>query len=154
MGEDYRRRRLLDLKCAGFCAGGRKPHKVLPTSLDSFNNIPHPTTHELDCAGLQAQVHLAVACRWTLDQPGVYERMNNAMETRSWNYTLSVGPGGVSKVAAVATQAMLVTAYTANLSVILSSGSRLLLPIESTFEGISTSTVVRDHTCRACGCSC
>ena len=60
---------------------------------------------------------------------------------------MNVQPGGISRVAATAVDSFLTTSFSGNLNVTLDSGTVLTIPVTGTYEGESTSPVVRPvHT--------
>ena len=82
-------------------------------------------------------------CSWSLGTSGNHSRDENNATALSWNYTINVQPGGISRVAVTAVQSSISTAYTGTLNLTLDSQYVLAIPVEGDFEGESTSPVVR-----------
>lgn len=80
---------------------------------------------------------------WSLSSESFHNRSEALSTPRVWNYSVNVGPGGISRAVAQALQGSITATFTANLSVTLVSGGKLTLPVSGVFEGLSTSPVVR-----------
>ena len=87
--------------------------------------------------------------RWSLISVGMHNRSESPTSTNSWSYTVTVAAGAVSVATATSVEAYISTSYTANLSVALTSGQALSLPVMGSFEGQTTSPAVR-----SCALSC
>jgi len=82
--------------------------------------------------------------RWSLGGSTGHKRSDTIDVKSTWNYTVNVAEGGVSKVSATAVQSYLATTYTATLDVTLDSGTLLSIPVTGIYEGENTSPVVRN----------
>ena len=82
-------------------------------------------------------------CRWQLGSSGLHSRNESQQIQEAWNYTLTVGPQGVSQILATAAQGNITATYMASLNVTLSSGAVISVPVSGIYQGLSVSPVVR-----------
>ena len=81
--------------------------------------------------------------RWSLGEVSLHNRTQDSTVRRNWNYTVTVGPGGISQATATVLEAYVEATYTANLTVSLTTGSSVTVPVQGTFQASVTSPVVR-----------
>ena len=81
-------------------------------------------------------------CSWTLSASASHDRSESNSSARSWNYTVNVLPGGVSRVAVTAIQSGISTSFNGTLNVTLDSGFVMAIPVEGSYEGSDMSPTV------------
>ena len=90
-----------------------------------------------------ADMLVVPACSWSLSAASNHSRSESSSNLRSWNYTINVPPGGISRVAVTAVESQVSTAYSGILNITLDSNYMLAIPVDGFYDGQNTSPIVR-----------
>ena len=80
--------------------------------------------------------------RWQLTAQQLHARNESRQYVEGWNYTVNVGPGGVSQISASKVQGNITATYSGRLNVTVDSGASFSVPVSGQFQGLSTTPVV------------